>query len=115
MENNTSYNISISPKAAEQVKIQLTKRGTPNAYLRVGVKGGGCSGFSYVIQMEDEPPREKDLLFEMEGIKLVIDKKSILYLNGSTLDWEKTLIHQGFKFNNPNEKSTCGCGTSFTV
>lgn len=110
-----AYNISISPKAAEQVKNRLVKRGTPESYLRLGVKGGGCSGFSYVIEYEDNPPRDKDLIFEMEGIKLVIDNKSILYLNGSILDWEKTLIHQGFKFSNPNEKSTCGCGTSFTV
>lgn len=109
------YNISISPNAAEQVKERLVKRGTPDSYLRLGVKGGSCSGFSYVIQIEDNPPRDKDLLFEIEGVKLVIDKKSILYLNGSILDWEKTLMHQGFKFNNPNEKATCGCGTSFTV
>lgn len=112
---DTTYNISISPKAAEQVKIQLTKRGTPGAYLRLGVKGGGCSGFSYVIQMEDEPPKEKDLLFEMEGVKVLVDKKSIIYLNGTVLNWEKTLLQQGFKFSNPNEKSTCGCGTSFSV
>lgn len=112
---DTVYNISISPKAAEQVKNQLIKRGTPEAYLRLGVKGGGCSGFSYVIQFEDNPPREKDLLFELEGIKVLVDKKSILYLNGAVLNWEKTLIHQGFKFSNPNEKASCGCGTSFSV
>lgn len=109
------YNISISPKAAEQVKSQLMKRGTPDSYLRLGVKGAGCSGYSYVIQFEDEPPREKDFLFEIEGIKILVDKKSVLYLNGSTLDWEKTLMRNGFKFVNPNEKSTCGCGSSFTV
>jgi len=109
------YNISVSPKAAEQIKNQLIKRGTPESYLRLGVKGGGCSGFAYVIQFEDGPLKEKDLLFEMEGVKVVVDKKSILYLNGSILNWEKTLMHQGFKFTNPNEKATCGCGTSFTV
>lgn len=114
MENKT-YNISISLKAAEQVKIQLTKRGTPESYLRLGVKGGGCSGFSYVIEFEDNPPREKDLLFEVEGVKILVDKKSILYLNGTVLNWEKTLMNQGFKFDNPNEKSSCGCGSSFTV
>ncbi len=112
---DSSYNISVSPKAAEQVKNQLTKRGTPESYLRLGVKGGGCSGFSYVIQFEDSPPKEKDLLFEIEGIKVLVDKKSILYLNGTILNWEKTLMHQGFKLDNPNEKSKCGCGTSFTV
>lgn len=109
------YNISVSPKAAEQIKKQLIKRGTPESYLRLGVKGGGCSGYGYVIEFEDGSPREKDLLFEMEGVKVLIDKKSILYLNGTTLNWEKTLMHQGFKFTNPNEKSKCGCGTSFTV
>lgn len=113
--NDIAYNISISSKAAEQVKNQLIKRGTPESYLRLGVKGGGCSGFSYVIEFEDSPPREKDLLFEMEGVKILVDKKSILYLNGSVLNWEKTLMHQGFKFNNPNEKSSCGCGTSFSA
>jgi iron-sulfur cluster assembly protein len=115
MEVEKNYTISVSPKAAEQVKNQLTKRGTPEAYLRLGIKGGGCSGFSYVIQFEDAPPREKDFLFEMEGIRVLVDKKSILYLNGSILDWEKTLMNQGFKFVNPNEKSSCGCGHSFTV
>jgi len=112
---DTTYNISISPKAAEQVKNQLTKRGTPESYLRLGVKGGRCAGYSYVIEYEDNSPKEKDLLFEMEGIKILVDKKSILYLNGSVLNWEKTLMHQGFKFSNPNEKSTCGCGTSFQL
>ena len=115
MESEKSYTIAVSPKAAAEVKSQLTKRGTPESYLRLGIKGGGCSGFSYVLQYEDSPPREKDLLFESEGVKVIVDKKSILYLNGSILDWEKTLMNQGFKFVNPNEKSTCGCGHSFTV
>lgn len=114
MEDRT-YNISLSTKAAEQIKSQLNKRGTPEAYLRLGVKGGGCSGYAYVIQFEDNPPREKDLFFELEGVKILVDKKSILYLNGTVLNWEKTLMHQGFKFTNPNEKSSCGCGTSFSV
>ncbi len=110
-----SYHISISPIAAEQVINQLEKRGTPNSYLRLGIKGGGCSGFSYVIQFEDNPPRDRDIVFEEHNVKIVVDKKSIVYLNGTTLDWEKALLKQGFKFVNPNEKSTCGCGHSFTV
>jgi iron-sulfur cluster assembly protein len=112
---NDQYNIDVSDTAIEQIKKQLEKRNTPDAYLRLGVKGGGCSGFSYVIQFEDESPREKDLLFEIKGVKVLVDKKSILYLNGTILNWEKTLLHQGFKFANPNEKSTCGCGVSFNV
>lgn len=110
-----NFQIFVSVLAAEQVKSQLAKRETPNSYLRLGVKGGGCSGFSYVLQFEDELPRDKDLVFDLEGVHVIVDKKSILYLNGCTLDWEKTLIRQGFKFINPNEKSSCGCGESFSV
>jgi iron-sulfur cluster assembly protein len=115
MEANKNYQITVSPEAAKQVKLQLEKRGTPNAHLRLGVKGAGCSGYSYVIQFEDSAPREKDKLFQMHDISVVVDIKSLVYLNGCTLDWEKTLIHQGFKFINPNEKSKCGCGHSFSV
>lgn len=110
-----NYQVFVSPEAAAQVAIKLQKRGTPEGYLRLGVKGGGCSGFSYVLQFEDSAPKEKDKLFEMHNIKVVVDIKSLVYLNGCTLDWHKSLIKEGFKFVNPNEKSTCGCGHSFTV
>lgn len=111
-----TYSVALTAQAAEQVKEQLKNRNTPDAYLRLGIRGGGCSGFSYVLKFEDSEPKEgRDLVFELEGVKVVVDKKSILYLNGTTLDWEKTLMHQGFKFKNPNEKSKCGCGHSFTV
>ena len=112
---DTEYTITISEKAAEAAKLQLEKRNTPESYLRLGIKGGGCSGFSYVLMFEDDPPKDRDLVFEQHGVKIVIDKKSIVYLNGAILDWEKTLLKQGFKFINPNEKSSCGCGHSFTV
>lgn len=115
MEDEKILSISISPVAAEQVKLQLEKRGTPESYLRIGIKGGGCSGFSYVIRFEDDPPRDRDTVFEEHGVKVIVDKKSLVYLSGTTLDWEKTLLKQGFKFVNPNEKSSCGCGHSFTV
>lgn len=115
MVEKEKYSIMVSPRAAEQIKKQLVKRGTPDAYLRLGLRGGGCSGFSYVIAFEDSPPRTKDLLFEIDGVRVLVDAKSIIYLNGCTLDWEKTLMTQGFKFINPHEKSKCGCGTSFNV
>lgn len=115
MEAEKNYTITVSAKAAEQVKIQLTERGTPDGFLRLGVKGGGCSGFTYVIRFEDDPPKTKDLVFEMEGIRVIVDPKSILYLNESVLEWEKTLLKTGFKLLNPHEKSTCGCGVSFSV
>lgn len=109
------YQIKFSEAAAEQIKEQFKKRGTPNAYLRLGVKGGGCSGLSYVLQYEDSEPRDKDLVFTLHDIKVIVDKKSIIYLNGSTLDWEKTLIYSGFKFINPQSSGSCGCGTSFSI
>jgi iron-sulfur cluster assembly protein len=115
MESQSTYTIFISDKAAEQVKKRLVKRGTPNAYIRLGVQGAGCSGFAYALQFEDSPPRPKDFLFELLGVRIIVDAKSIVYLNGATLDWEQTLLQQGYKFVNPQEKSKCGCGNSFTV
>ena len=88
--------------------------GTSKAFIRLGVKGGGCSGYSYSIQYEDFT-ESRDLHFEIDRVHILVDRKSILYLNGCTLDWEQTLMNQGFKFVNPNEKSQCGCGHSFTV
>ena len=112
--------IAVSPAAVEAVRMQLKKRGTPEGAIRVGIRGGGCSGFSYVIEFEDAAPRTGDLVLEFseEGkatVRVICDKKSILYLGGSVLDWEKTMMFQGFKFKNPQEASRCGCGHSFQV
>ena len=106
--------LSVSPKAVQKAKEALAKRGTPNAYLRVGVKGGGCSGFSYVIEFADEK-RTKDLVFAYDGLEVLCDPKSLVFLAGSTLDYEVKLMQHGFKFVNPNEKGGCGCGESFSV
>jgi iron-sulfur cluster assembly protein len=105
----------ITDKAVEFAKKKLGGRGTPDAAIRLGIKGGGCSGFSYVIQFEDDPPRERDRVFEAGGVRFIVDKKSLIYLAGSALDYEQTLMFQGFKFRNPNEATSCGCGHSFTV
>jgi iron-sulfur cluster assembly protein len=110
-----SKGLGITSAAAAGAREKLAKRGTPDAIVRLGVKGGGCSGFSYVIQFDDEPPRERDYGYEVDGVRFVVDKKSLLYLAGSVFDYEKTLMYQGFKFKNPNEASSCGCGHSFTV
>src|SRR3974390_3470725 len=112
--------ISVSGQAVDVIARQLRKRGTPEASLRVGVRGGGCSGFSYVIEYHDGPPHERDHVVDCVAsdgskVRVLVDPKSLLYLNGSVLEWEQTLMHQGFKFANPNQKSSCGCGTSFTV
>ena len=74
-----------------------------------------AKGFSYVIQFDDEPARERDTVYEVDGVKFYVDKKSLVYLAGSLLDYEKTLMFQGFKFRNPNEATSCGCGHSFAV
>ena len=107
--------ITISDKAVEFAKKKLAARGTPDAAVRLGVKGGGCSGFSYVIQYEDTPPQERDTVYDAGGVRFYVDKKSFVYLAGSVLDYEQTLMFQGFKFKNPQEASSCGCGHSFTV
>jgi iron-sulfur cluster assembly protein len=112
--------LAVSPKAVEAIKKQILKRNVPDTSLRVGIRGGGCSGFSYVIEFHDGPPRTKDIVYDLfaeDGtpVRVVVDPKSLLYLNGSVLEWEQTLMAQGFKFNNPNEKTSCGCGHSFTV
>ncbi len=83
-------------------------------YLRVGVKGGGCSGFSYSLDLT-ETKREEDESWEQNGIEIVCDSKSLLYLEGTTVDFRDELMGRGFVFSNPNATSTCGCGSSFSV
>jgi iron-sulfur cluster assembly protein len=112
--------ISVSPPAIDAIARQMKKRETPDASLRLGLRGGGCSGFTYVIEFHDGPPHARDRVFDhvaSDGtkVRVVVDPKSLLYLNGTLLDWEQTLMHQGFKFVNPNEKTGCGCGSSFAV
>ena len=117
---SSKLSLEISQAAVDAIGLQVDKRGRPETALRVGIRGGGCSGFSYVIEFHDGAPNARDIVYDRTStsgspVRIVVDKKSLLYLNGSTLDWEKTLMRQGFKFVNPNEKSNCGCGTSFTV
>jgi iron-sulfur cluster assembly protein len=112
--------ITITPRAVEAIKKQIAKRNVPGTALRVGVKGGGCSGYSYVIQFHDGEPHARDIVYDLKAedgtnVRVVVDKKSLLFLNGTELEWEQSLMAQGFKFKNPNEKSNCGCGHSFTV
>jgi iron-sulfur cluster assembly protein len=106
--------IEITDKAATMARKQLDKRGQ-GGMIRLGIRGAGCSGYTYVIEFEDGAPRDRDRVFEKDGVKFVVDKKSLLYLAGTILDWEQSLMQQGFKFRNPNEKSSCGCGHSFQI
>jgi iron-sulfur cluster assembly protein len=107
--------VTITDAAVDYARKRLAQRGTPEAAIRLGVRGGGCSGFSYVIEFSDDPPRERDFVYEAGGVRFYVDKKSFVYLAGSALDYEKTLVFSGFKFKNPQEASRCGCGHSFTV
>ncbi len=107
--------ISVSETAVEHAKKKLAKRGTPDAAIRLGVRGGKCSGLAYAIEYSDDPPQTRDTVYEYDGVRFYVDKKSLVYLNGTVLDYEQTLMYQGFKFKNPQEASKCGCGHSFTV
>ena len=104
--------IEISDTAAKEIRKQAVKRGTPEAALRVGIRGGGCTGFSYLFEWADGPPKEHDRVFEKDGIKLFVDPKSFVYLDGTELDFVTSMMGHGFKFKNPNVKGTCGCGES---
>lgn len=108
--------IDVTPKAVAKIRAALAKEGiSPDqGGLRLGVQGGGCSGLSYNIRF-DSQPRERDRIFQFEDVRVFVDPKSFIYLHGMTLDWEDTLMQQGFVFKNPNSKKSCGCGTSFTA
>lgn len=106
--------ISLSDAAVARLKAMLALRGTPEAALRVAVRGGGCSGTQYDLRWEDLP-RDKDRVYARDGVKLVVDPKSYVYLIGSVLNYEQGLLQSGFKLSNPKVKSSCGCGDSFTV
>ena len=104
--------ITITASAADEIRKQAVKRGKPDSALRIGIKGGGCTGFSYLFEWSDGEPRPKDRVFEREGVKVVVDPKSLVYLDGTELDFVKGMMGHGFKFNNPNAKGACGCGES---
>jgi iron-sulfur cluster assembly protein len=108
--------VHITEKALKRIRAAMAKEGIPAAEggLRLGVTGGGCSGLSYAIKF-DTQPRERDRIFDFDGVRVFIDPKSYLYLRGMTLDYEETLMRQGFNFINPNSSRSCGCGTSFSV
>ncbi len=106
--------VLLSPRASEEVKKILSTQSIPEGYgLRVGVRGGGCSGMSYVLGFDKQ--REHDMTFDFEGITLYIDKRHGLYLMGTTIDYHDGLNARGFTFENPNATQTCGCGSSFAA
>lgn len=106
--------VGIADSAVKRLRMLLEDRKTPEAGLRIAVRGGGCSGLSYNLEWA-EKPRERDKIFEREGVRIFVDPKSYLYLIGTELIYEEGLMASGFKLHNPNVKAACGCGESFTV
>ena len=113
--------IGLSEKAAEKVREHIEREKLPETtYLYVGVKGGGCSGLQYVLDLRDQalaPINDTDEIFSSHGIHVVCDLKSYVVgnLSGTTIDWQETLMGAGFTFNNPNARRTCGCGSSYSA
>jgi iron-sulfur cluster assembly accessory protein len=106
--------VSLTAKAIEMVKDAMEREGLHEYGIRVGVMGGGCAGFQYSMDFEKEP-REGDVAFVQEGVKVYVDPMSSMYLQGVTIDYVVGLQGAGFKFNNPNARTTCGCGSSFSA
>ena len=105
--------VSITEQAARKIQTLLAEKGVADGGLRVKVVGGGCSGLTY--KMEIDQPRDGDKVFEHNGAKIVVDRKSFLYLKGTELDYKEELMASGFNLRNPNVKRSCGCGSSFVV
>ena len=111
----SSETVMITPRAAQEIRKIKADNNIPETHgLRLGIKGGGCSGMSYVLAF-DEKPRQGDQVLEREGMSVFVDPKSLFYLSGTTLDFSEGLNGRGFVFNNPNAVRTCGCGQSFGV
>ena len=106
--------VTLTPAAIAQVKRLRAKKGNDGLHLRVGVKGGGCSGLSYVLALEDAP-RATDAVYDVDGVTVLVDPKSAQFIQGMTLDYSTAnLLEGGWKYLNPNVQKSCGCGTSFT-
>jgi iron-sulfur cluster assembly protein len=107
--------IHVTDRAIKQIRVAMAKEmvAPDQGGLRLGVQGGGCSGLSYSIRF-DTQPRERDRVYDCDGVRVFVDPKSFIYLNGMILDYEETLMRQGFNFINPNSTKSCGCGSSFS-
>jgi iron-sulfur cluster assembly protein len=108
--------VQVTERALKRIRVAMTKEGISPAEggLRLGINGGGCSGLSYNIRF-DTQPRERDRVYQFEDVRVFVDPKSFIYLHGMILDYEETLMRQGFNFINPNSTKSCGCGSSFSA
>jgi iron-sulfur cluster assembly protein len=106
--------IEVTARAAKVMRGQLEKRGTPGGAIRFGIRGGGCTGYSYMFQFEDGEPRKSDVVIDAFGVRVFVDPKSMLLIKGTKIDFETGMRGHGFKFDNPNVDDSCGCGESIT-
>lgn len=106
--------VAITPRAIEQLRRLVAKSGDANAMVRIGVKAGGCSGMEYVLRLEKDA-RADDSVYELDGVRIIIDPQSPRFLEGAIVDWTGNLLGNAFSFTNPNASRSCGCGTSFTL
>ena len=113
METINKTPLTLTSSAAREIKRLMNEKDNTGKYLRIGVKGGGCSGMSYLLGFEDKT--DKDEIFEINDIACLINPAHLIYLSGMEIDWEGGLNARGFTFNNPNASTTCGCGSSFGV
>ena len=113
--NSPQKGVHLTDRAIKRIRVAMAKENIApdQGGLRLGVQGGGCSGLSYNIRF-DTQPRDRDRVYDYDGVRVFVDPKSFIYLNGMTLDYEETLMRQGFNFINPNSTKSCGCGSSFS-
>lgn len=108
--------VQLTERAAREITRVIAEHKLPaDCWVRIGAKGGGCSGFTYVLDFDQQGPTEFDLTFEQHGVRIVIDKKSEFFMGGTELDFNDGLLDRGFVFKNPQASGTCGCGTSFSA
>jgi iron-sulfur cluster assembly protein len=107
--------VKLTPEAVEYAKKKRVELGKPLAALRLGVRGGGCAGFTYVTDFTEDPPRRRDVVYEYDGLSVYVDNRSLEYIEGSVISFENTLMYQGLKWNNPQQETSCGCGLTFSL
>lgn len=113
-ESDAPPTVIVTGRAAKVMRDQLVKRGTPSAAIRFGIRGGGCTGYSYMFQYEDGPPRASDTVVEVGGVRVYVDPKSMRLVKNTRIDFETGMRGHGFRFDNPNVSNACGCGESVT-
>jgi iron-sulfur cluster assembly protein len=116
-EPKTGRGVRLTERAAKEIQRVIAEQGFAEAstWVRIGAKGGGCSGFTYVLDFDQNGPTEFDLTFTQHGVNVIVDKKSEFFMGGTQLDFNDGLLDRGFVFKNPQASGTCGCGTSFSA